>query len=204
MSDQYHWEQVYKSKLSDAVSWYQPHADTSLALVNTLGIDKAVQIIDVGGGASTLVDDLIAQGFSQLTVLDLSTSALDTARARLGDYACKVDWLTADITQIELPKDKYQLWHDRAVFHFLTTEIERAAYKKNLVSSLKPGGFIIIATFAEDGPLKCSNLPVMRYSTEQLYDEFSSDFILLDSRKEVHRTPFDTTQSFIYCLMQRR
>lgn len=203
MSDSSHWENVYTTKATDSVSWYQPHADLSLALIDIANINKCEAIIDIGGGASTLVDDLFKRGFNNLSVLDISNAALVTAKMRLGENSDKINWLTADITQAALPHNHYKLWHDRAVFHFLTTVDEREAYKRNLLDALQADGFMLIATFAEDGPLKCSNLPVMRYSAEQLYEEFRSDFDVIETRREMHRTPFNTSQSFVYCLMRR-
>lgn len=204
MPNKDHWENVYTSKASDGVSWFQEHQQTSLELIQASGIATSAAVIDVGGGASTLVDDLLLAEFTQLTVLDLSSAALEKTKSRLGDNAEKVTWLSSDITQTQFAANSYSLWHDRAVFHFLTDPTARAAYKNNLVHALQPKGFLVIATFAEDGPTKCSNLPVMRYSTEELYAEFSANFLLLEARKETHKTPFDTTQNFVYCLLQKR
>lgn len=204
MPNKDHWENVYTTKATDSVSWFQEHARTSLELIQTSGIDLSAAVIDVGGGASTLVDDLLQAGFTQLSVLDLSSAALEKTKDRLGTSANKITWLSSDITQTQFAANRYALWHDRAVFHFLTDSTARAAYKNNLLYALQPKGFLVIATFAEDGPTKCSNLPVMRYSAEELYAEFSSDFLLLEIRREIHKTPFDTTQSFVYCLMQKK
>lgn len=204
MPNKDHWDNVYTTKATDSVSWFQEHAQTSLELIHASGINTGAAIIDIGGGASTLVDDLLLAGFTQLSVLDLSSAALEKAKIRLGDNATKVTWLSSDITQTHFAANSYSLWHDRAVFHFLTDPVARAAYKNNLLHALQPKGFFVIATFAEDGPTKCSNLPVMRYSAEELYAEFSADFLLLETRKETHKTPFDTTQSFVYCLMQKK
>lgn len=204
MKNKDHWENVYTTKATDSVSWFQEHAQTSLELIHASTINTSAALIDVGGGASTLVDDLLLAGFTQLSVLDLSNAALEKTKMRLGDDATKVAWLSSDITQTRFAANSYSLWHDRAVFHFLTTQEARAAYKNNLLRALQPKGFLVIATFAEDGPTKCSNLPVMRYSAEELYAEFNSDFLLWETRKETHKTPFDTTQSFVYCLMQKK
>lgn len=204
MSNKDHWENVYATKTADSVSWFQEHAQTSLELIRASGINTNAAMIDVGGGASTLVDDLLLAKFTQLSVLDLSSAALEKAKIRLVDNAAKVTWLSSDITQTRFAENSYSLWHDRAVFHFLTDPEARAAYKNNLLHALQHKGFLVIATFAEDGPTKCSNLPVMRYSAEELYAEFNSDFLLLETRKETHKTPFDTTQSFVYCLMQKK
>ena len=194
-----HWNTVYAKQAADAVSWYQPHAQLSLDLIRRTGIAPDAGIIDVGGGASTLVDDLLADGYSNLSVLDLSAAALHAAQLRLGQNAAKVKWIEADITEAELPTAAYDLWHDRAVFHFLTGEAQRAAYVRAVLRALRPGGHVIVATFAEDGPLACSGLPVMRYSADALHDEFGARFELLDHRSETHHTPGGALQQFIYC-----
>lgn len=198
-ADKPHWEQVYTSKSSTGVSWYQPHAEQSLALIQATGVPVSATVMDVGGGASTLVDDLLARHYSDLTVLDLSATALQVARQRLGAAAERVQWLVADVTQAVLPAHSVDVWHDRAVFHFLTTAEARAAYVQQVLHAVKPGGHVIVATFAEDGPLQCSGLPVMRYSAAALHAQFGADFALLHHEKEVHATPFGTVQPFVYC-----
>jgi len=198
-----HWEKVYSSKPANAVSWFQPHADYSLGLIKAAGAELDAAIIDVGGGASTLVDDLLANGFTNVTVLDLSSTALAAARKRLGCRAAEVQWIEADINKADLPASQYDVWHDRAVFHFLTTPEERAAYVKTVFRSVKPGGHVIVATFAEDGPAQCSGLPVMRYRPDELHAEFGEAFQLLDHRKEEHHTPSGTVQQFVYCFCRR-
>src|SRR5512141_2651375 len=203
MQTKEHWEHVYTTKQTDAVSWFQIHAELSLNLIKNCGIGPKAAIIDVGGGASTLVDDLLVNGYTDLTVLDLSSSAMDVARTRLGQKANKVNWIEADITQIQLQPRRYDIWHDRAVFHFLTTQKERDAYVRNVFHSVKPGGYVIVATFAEDGPLQCSGLPVMRYRADDLHEEFGDAFQLLDHRKEEHRTPSGGVQQFVYCYCRR-
>jgi SAM-dependent methyltransferase len=203
MQSKDHWESVYTSKASDAVSWFQPHADRSLSLISNTGVGRNAAIIDVGGGASTLVDDLLENGHANLSVLDLSAAALDTARNRLGTKADKVRWIEADITSATLPANYFDVWHDRAVFHFLTTVEERAAYVHAVFDSVKPGGHVIVATFADDGPDKCSGLPVMRYSADGLHDEFGESFKLLRHEKEAHHTPSGTVQQFVYCYCRR-
>jgi len=198
-----HWENVYSTRQTDAVSWFQPHADLSLDLIKATGVDREAGIIDVGGGASTLVDDLIADGYTDLAVLDLSAAALDAARKRLGSQADRVEWIVADITKVELGEQRYDIWHDRAVFHFLTDPADRAAYVQTVLRSVKPGGHVIVATFAEDGPLQCSGLPVMRYRPGELHDQFGEAFTLLKHQKEVHSTPSGAMQQFIYCYCRR-
>ena len=203
MDSKTHWETVYSSKSTEAVSWFQPHADLSLNLIKATGAGRGAAIIDVGGGASTLVDDLVAEGYADLTVLDLSAAALKAARKRLGAEADRVCWLEADITKAALPASRYDIWHDRAVFHFLTAPADRAAYVRTVLRAVKPGGHVIVATFAEDGPLQCSGLPVMRYRADELHDQFGAAFTLLQHQKEEHHTPFGTVQQFVYCYCRR-
>ena len=203
MQSKYHWENVYANKAADAVSWFQPHADLSLELIKATGIGRNAGIIDVGGGASTLVDDLVANGYDDLTVLDLSAVALYAARQRLGAQESKVRWIEADITKVELPAYRYDIWHDRAVFHFLTDPADRAAYVRTVLRAVKPGGHVIVATFADDGPLQCSGLPVMRYRPDELHDEFGAAFTLLKHQREEHHTPSGMVQKFVYCYCRR-
>lgn len=203
MQAQEHWERVYSTKAPDEVSWFQEHAEQSLRLIRATGAPLSASIIDVGGGASTLVDDLLLNGYSALTVLDLSATALSAAKVRLGSRAASVQWVEANITTASLPVLAYDVWHDRAVFHFLTTQAERHAYVEAVLRSVKPGGHVIVATFDEDGPAQCSGLPVMRYSADQLHAEFGSPFTLLQHEKEEHHTPFGTVQKFIYCYCRK-
>ena len=194
-----HWEKVYSTKAADAVSWFQPHANISVSLINDAGVSRDASIIDVGGGASTLVDDLLANGYTNLTVLDLSAAALAAARDRLGEKAEHVRWIEADVTKADLPGHQFDIWHDRAVFHFLTNPEDRAAYVQAVFRSVKPGGHVIVATFAEDGPDQCSGLPVMRYRPDELHAEFGESFALLRHEKEAHHTPSGKVQQFVYC-----
>ena len=198
-----HWESVYQSKAADQVSWYAPHLTTSLKLIQRAAIDKHAAIIDVGGGEATLVDDLLAEGYERVSVLDLSQTAIDVARQRLGAQADQVGWYCADVTTATLPQQYFDVWHDRAVFHFLTTREEREAYVNAVLRAVKPGGHVIVATFAEDGPEKCSGLPVMRYSADGLHAEFGAPFTLLQQEREEHHTPSGTVQKFIYCLCRK-
>lgn len=203
MQSKEHWERVYTRKDPTGVSWFQEHAGQSIELIRQTGVASDAAIIDVGGGASTLVDDLLAAGYTDLTVLDLSDTALSAAKARLGERENLVSWLVGDVTQLELPIHAYDVWHDRAVFHFLTTQEERDAYIQSVLRAVKPGGSVIVATFAEDGPEQCSGLPVMRYSAEALHAEFGAPFTLLRKEREEHLTPVGTVQRFIYCLCRK-
>jgi ubiquinone/menaquinone biosynthesis C-methylase UbiE len=198
MNEHDHWEQVYRSKPADAVSWYQEHATRSLEMIDAVG-GRDSRIVDVGGGASTLVDDLVAEGFRQVTVLDLSESALAVARARLGAKAGMVRWIAGDIREVALPERAFDIWHDRAVFHFLTDAADRAAYVRQVMRSVKPGGHVIVATFGPDGPERCSGLPVKRYSADELHHEFGPAFELVEHASEPHATPWGTVQHFVYC-----
>lgn len=203
MQSKEHWEQVYATKSESSVSWFQEHARHSVQLIGSTGASKTARIIDVGGGASTLVDDLLVAGYRHISVLDLSEAALAASRARLAEQAFGVDWLTGDITKFVLPRHAFDVWHDRAVFHFLTTPEERKAYVNAVLLAVKPGGHVIVATFAEDGPEKCSGLPVMRYSADGLHAEFGTPFRLLQQEREEHHTPFGAIQKFIYCLCRK-
>lgn len=199
MSNQTHWEKVYQTKPHDTVSWYRPHLERSLDFIRHAAPDKSAAIIDVGGGESTLVDDLLAEGYSDVTVLDISSVAVEVAKKRLGTNANKPSWLVADITQAALPEQRYDVWHDRAVFHFLTEPQQRAAYVRQVVRALKPGGHVIIATFGPEGPLQCSGLDVVRYDADALHDEFGNGFQLIKSDIELHKTPAEKNQQFLYC-----
>jgi 2-polyprenyl-3-methyl-5-hydroxy-6-metoxy-1,4-benzoquinol methylase len=197
---QEHWERVYGTKAPDQMSWFRPHLDTSLALIERAVCgNREASIIDVGGGASTLVDDLIQRGYRQITILDISQAALDVARDRLASAAASVEWMRKDVTESGFPAQSYDVWHDRAVFHFLTNAEDRMVYVRNVASAVKPGGHVIVSTFGPEGPTKCSGLDVMRYDASTLHGEFGPRFRLLESSKEVHETPFGTTQQFLYC-----
>jgi SAM-dependent methyltransferase len=203
MNRREHWERVYSTKAADAVSWYQKHADLSLDWIRASGIARTASLIDVGGGSSTLVDDLLHEGYSSLTVLDVSAAALAGTKARLGAQAEAVAWIAADITEVALPSRAFDLWHDRAVFHFLTAAQDRAAYVSALLRAVKPGGHMIVSTFAEDGPSQCSGLPVHRYTPSGLHAELGSDFALIRHQREEHRTPAGALQRFVYCHFRR-
>jgi trans-aconitate methyltransferase len=197
-----HWETVYATKAENEVSWFQDNPSPSLEAIALTGATPASAIIDIGGGASRLVDHLLALGFVDVTVLDLSAAALDTAKARLGTPAAKARWLLADVTTWE-PTASYDVWHDRAAFHFLTGENDRAAYAVRLDRALKPGGHAIIATFAPDGPERCSGLPVMRYDAESLGRALGREFRLLQTRRHEHATPWGSRQMFQFSVFRR-
>jgi len=204
MDHKQHWEKVYTNRPSESVSWFQEHADLSLQLIHNTGLGKDAAIIDVGGGASRLVDDLVDEGYSDLTVLDLSATAIAVAQKRLEKHADRVQWMEGDITTAEFPLHRFDIWHDRAVFHFLTKPAERHAYVERVMRAVKPGGHVIIATFGKEGPDKCSGLPVMRYEPETLHHEFGeASFKLIDHQEESHHTPSGKVQQFIYCYCRK-
>jgi ubiquinone/menaquinone biosynthesis C-methylase UbiE len=199
MEPQAHWESIYETNEATEVSWFQQHAAVSLRLIKSTHVGKFSHVIDVGGGASTLVDDLLNAGYGNATVLDISGAALHRTQERLGSRAANVTWIVADITAAELPPQAYDVWHDRAVFHFLTDENARKTYVEAVERSVRPGGHVIVATFGPNGPLRCSGLPVVRYSPDSLQGQFGSRFELVDHTTEEHSTPFGTVQQFIYC-----
>lgn len=203
MKTKEHWEDVYRSRAETEVSWFQGHARLSLKLIRDMGVTAHAAIIDVGGGASTLVDDLLLDGYRRITVLDLSGAALSAARARLGAMAERVQWLEANLLDAELPEHAYDVWHDRAVFHFLTRVEDRRAYVQQVLRTVRPGGLVIVATFAEDGPTRCSGLPVMRYAPAELQAEFGEPFEPLGHERESHQTPSGKEQKFVYCFFRR-
>jgi trans-aconitate methyltransferase len=199
---QAHWERVYTSNNENEVSWFQANPATSVELIRATGATGASAIIDIGGGTSRLVDVLLRAGFRSIAVLDLSGAALAAARARLGADASHVDWIVSDVTQWT-PTQQYDVWHDRAAFHFLTEPADRAAYLARLREALKPRGHVIIGTFAADGPEKCSGLPVQRYDAAGLQETLGSDFELLAAHRETHTTPWRSTQSFQFARFRR-
>lgn len=198
-----HWEQVYQTRPATEVSWFRPHLERSLAFIEAAAPQREARILDAGGGASTLVDDLLARGYRQLSVLDLSAAALRTARARLGPSAAGVNWLQADARSTPLDAQSVDVWHDRAVFHFLISEADRAAYVREVARVLKPGGYLVIATFAPDGPQQCSGLPVVRYDAGGLARMFGEGFQLETQAAEAHITPGGKLQSFIHACFSR-
>ena len=201
-NDQDHWTQVYEDKAPSTVSWYQESPEPSLRALSRFGASPSSSIIDVGGGASNLVDALLEQGWQDITVLDLAAPALEAAKARLGALANKVQWEVADITDWQPPR-QFEVWHDRAVFHFLTEPQQREAYRRTLLAGIAPGGLVIMATFALDGPERCSGLPVQRYDAASLAEEMSDTLLLIDGWREEHVTPWGAKQSFNWCAFRR-
>lgn len=203
MQPKAHWENVYAVKLPTEVSWHQKHQLLSLDMIQQTATDKAARIIDVGAGASNLIDDLLDRGYFNLTALDISAAALQASRTRLGVRAAQVAWIETDILQAKLELALYDLWHDRAVFHFLTNEADRRRYVEAAHHALSANGQLIIATFAEDGPQRCSGLDVVRYGALNLEREFARHFKLVEERRENHLTPSGATQRFLYCRFSR-
>jgi SAM-dependent methyltransferase len=201
--DATHWERVYTEKDPREVSWYEPILAHSLALIEEAQVDRDVAILDAGGGASTLASDLLDAGYTDITVADLSASSLDQAKAQLRQQADRVKWVEADIRNHDFDR-RFDLWHDRALFHFMVQPADRVAYLDTLRQTLRPGGHLVIATFGPQGPTRCSGLPVNRYSDDGLWQSLGDDFALISSRLDVHRTPSGASQQFLYAHLQRR
>jgi ubiquinone/menaquinone biosynthesis C-methylase UbiE len=199
-----HWEKVYQTKAADSVSWYRQHLDFSLELLEHGGLSSMSQLIDIGGGASTLVDDLLEQGMTGVSVLDIAQAALAVPQARLGARAIAVNWIVADILHAELPEAGFDFWHDRAAFHFLTDPVDALTYAQQAGRAVKSGGYALIAGFAPDGAERCSGLPVARKSAADIARIFAPAFFLQQARVERHLTPAGTAQSFAYALLKRR
>jgi SAM-dependent methyltransferase len=201
MSRQKHWQQVYASKDETAVSWFQAVPQVSLRMIHDTGLEAAARIVDVGGGASRLVDHLLDRGFQHLSVLDIARGSLEHAKNRLGPRADVVEWIVSDVTAFR-PERTWDLWHDRAVFHFLVDEADRADYVQALKRALAPGGHTILATFGPEGPERCSGLPVVRYDAAALQVALGSEFKLVEQEIEHHQTPSGAIQEFLYCRFQ--
>jgi 2-polyprenyl-3-methyl-5-hydroxy-6-metoxy-1,4-benzoquinol methylase len=199
MDPKSHWEKVYRSKQPNEVSWYRPHLEISLGLIDEAAPNRDAKIIDVGGGESTLVDDLLTREYRNVYVLDVSSRALEVAKARLGASANQVTWLCEDVTTFGFSRHQFDVWHDRAVFHFLTDSKDRLAYVRQVARAVKPGGHVIVATFGPEGPTTCSRLNVIRYDPDTLHDEFGASFQLVKHHTELHQTPAGSMQQFIYC-----
>lgn len=201
---QHHWDRVYREKATDTVSWFQAEPAMSLELIAASGVGRQEPVIDIGAGASRLVDRLMALGFERLTALDIAARPLELTLKRLGPAGASVEWLTCDVTRWSPPPSAYALWHDRAVFHFLTQVADRAAYLAALRRGLQPGGWAVIATFGPTGPQTCSGLPVQRYTPNELADTLGSEFHTVDSRAETHVSSSGVRQDFTWCLFHRR
>ncbi len=199
MDPKAHWDNVYRERKPTEVSWYRPHLEVSIELIGQAAPGRDAHILDVGGGEATLVDDLLALGYRNLSVLDLSPTALAVARARLGGAAERVAWLCGDVTTYAFARHRYDVWHDRAVFHFLTDPAARAAYVRQAADAVRPGGHVIVATFGPEGPTRCSGLEVVRYDAVTLHGEFGPGFERVQHRTELHRTPAGSIQQFVYC-----
>jgi 2-polyprenyl-3-methyl-5-hydroxy-6-metoxy-1,4-benzoquinol methylase len=200
MKTDQHWEQVYRSRSTTEVSWYRAHLEHSFESIRRIAPNPNAAILDVGAGASTLVDDLLSAGYTRLTVLDIAASALESTRARLGKRATEVNWLVGNVLDFELPAHHFDVWHDRAVFHFLTSASDRQAYVAQMTAALRPGGHVLIATFGPEGPLRCSGLEVVRYDAQSLSKELGKAFRLIDCTLEHHETPAGATQQFLHAL----
>jgi ubiquinone/menaquinone biosynthesis C-methylase UbiE len=203
MNEAEHWEEIYTAKPANQVGWYAPHLETSRRWIAELKLAAENPIIDVGGGASTLVDDLLDSGHKNLTVLDLSERAIHVTKERLGKLSSAVTWLHGNVTEIELPSRNFGLWHDRAVFHFLIEQEMAQKYRDAILRALKIGGYFIVGTFGLDAPPQCSGLPVQRYTSELLSDTFGKEFELKRHQNEMHNTPSGAEQAYVYCLFQR-
>jgi len=203
MDPKKHWEGIYQENNPDEVSWFQPKLAISLELIKSVEPRKDARIIDIGGGASTLVESLLSDGYKNLSVLDISGNALAKIKERLKEKASQIEWFETSILDFSNPR-KFDLWHDRAVFHFLVNGSDRATYLKNLTGLLKAGGHLIVATFAIDGPLKCSGLDVVRYDETAMKKEIGEGFEFLKSCNEIHKTPWDTEQKFTYFLFRKK
>ncbi len=200
---QRHWEQVYATRQSTEVSWYQPRPERSLQLIREAGVPVDTPIIDVGGGASTLVDHLLDEGYRDVTVLDIAAGAFEHSRARLGSRADKVEWIVGDVTRFDAQRS-YGLWHDRAVLHFLTASADRDRYVRALEQALAPGAHLVLSTFGPQGPLKCSGLDVRRYDIDLITELIGDLFELRSDELETHSTPGGSTQQFLYTSWVRR
>ena len=198
-----HWEEIYATRTANSVGWYAPHLETSLKWIAELKLAAEDPIIDVGGGASTLVDDLMNSGHRNLTVLELSETAIQLTKERLGKPSASVTWLQGDVTEIELPSRYFSLWHDRAVYHFLIEPELQQKYRNSILKALKVEGYFIIGTFSPDAPPQCSGLPVQRYTSERLSEIFGKAFKLKRYQNEIHYTPSGLEQAYVYCLFQK-
>jgi len=197
-----HWENIYQTKQLNEVSWFQPTPETSLSFFKTLNIPTTAKIIDIGGGDSFLADHLLDLGYENISVLDISEAALERAKKRLGNRASKIKWIVADAANFK-PTEQYDFWHDRAAFHFLTNDDEVANYVKTVEQAITPNGFLVVGTFSEQGPKKCSGIDIKQYSENSLSQLFTKEFEKLNCFTVEHKTPFDTTQQFVFCSFKK-
>lgn len=203
MSTEAHWQAVYQAKTPEQLTWFAAHLAESLRMISDVSSPSA-RVLDVGGGASTLVDDLLERGYRDVTVLDVSAAALAASRQRLGDRGNSVRFIASDVTTVELEKNRFDVWHDRAVFHFLTVAAERQAYIERLRRSLVAGGHVVIGTFSMTGPSRCSGLDVIQYDAEKLAAELGGDFVLTAEHAATHVTPAGREQEFLFCCFKKR
>lgn len=203
MSEKTHWEKVYTTKQASEVSWTQETPKTSLEFIRSFNVSKSAPIIDIGGGDSNLVDFLLLQGYTDITVLDISEAALERAQKRLGEKASLVHWIASDITEFK-PDKVYTVWHDRATFHFLTEAAQVEIYLRIAHAAIDTDGFLCMGTFSENGPQKCSGLSIKQYSPQSLKDTFAAGFEQLKCINEDHVTPFQTIQNFTFCSFRKR
>jgi 2-polyprenyl-3-methyl-5-hydroxy-6-metoxy-1,4-benzoquinol methylase len=194
-----HWEQIHATKDPEQVSWFRPHLERSLELIERAAPDRGASIVDVGAGQSTLLDDLLRAGYEGITVLEISQTALDALKAHVGQVGATVEWICGDVTETVLPEGSFDLWHDRAVFHFLTEVGHRRAYIETVKRALKPGGSLIVSTFGPSGPERCSGLATVRYDASSLGSEFGDRFRLVESSLDLHETPSGAVQQFLSC-----
>ena len=199
-----HWENIFSIKNSPNVSWFQEVPTTSLAFIRSLNLPKTAQIIDVGGGDSYLVDYLLKDGYEHITVLDISEKALEKVKERLGESAKKIEWIVSDITEYHDNTKKYDVWHDRAAFHFLVENEQIETYLSIAKTNIKNDGFLSVGTFSENGPTKCSGLEIKQYSEESMTKKFKESFEKIRCINENHETPFNTVQNFTFCTFQRK
>lgn len=198
-----HWENIYETKASDQVSWFQVYPKTSMEFVSIFDLPKTAEIIDIGGGDSNFADNLIQAGFKNVTVLDISSNAIEKAKARLGANASLVKWIVSDVTEFE-PEHQYDFWHDRAAFHFLTSEDQANKYVEIASGGVKQNGHLILGTFSEAGPKKCSGLEIKQYSEVSMSQKFESEFERIKCIHEDHQTPFNTVQNFLFCSFRKK
>jgi len=203
MNETEHWEEIYSTRSASQVGWYAAHLETSIKWITELKLAPEDPLIDIGGGASTLVDDLLKSGHRNLTVLDLSRRALQLSQQRLNQQSSAITWLNGDVTEIELPPKYFCMWHDRAVFHFLIEAEAQQQYRDAMLKTLKIGGYFLIGTFSPDAPPQCSGLPVQRYTSDLLGKIFGKEFELKRQQNEIHYTPSGVEQAYIYCLFLR-